>query len=275
MTPYAELYADLLRWEWFRLRRRAGFWAIVGILGLFVAGALAATVAMRFIPAVGATTPAYGFPHAVFEVLSRLAPFLGIILAGFIFGGEFSWGTWRASLARGMPPSRLILVKILLGAAVLLAVWVIAWCLAAMVGLVAGENESGGIIRQSPGFPDGWGAGVLKFASAWPVAVAYLALGALLCVIGRSTAFGVGVGIALVVAEMIGYPLLNLVAELIWEISLEGYLRWTVRGAAAGLLGNDDPRAIFFLPVVLAYTGLFCWFTLAVFNRRDLDSGSG
>jgi len=275
LTFYVAISANTFRWEWFRLRRRAGFWAIVGIVGLFVAGALAATVVMRFIPAVGEAMPAYGFPHIVFNVLSRLAPFLGVILAGFIFGGEFSWGTWRAALSRGMPPSRLILTKILLGAAVLFAIWLIAWCLAALVGLVAGENESGGIIRESSGFPDGWIDAGLQFASAWPVAVTYLALGAILCIIGRSTAFGIGVGIALIAAEMIGYPLLKLVAELIWEISLQDYLRWTLRGVTGGLLGNDEPKAIVFLPAVLAYTGLFCWLALVIFNRRDLDSGNG
>ena len=275
MTPCLRVYVNLLRWEWFRLSRRIGFWAIIVILGLSVAGALAATVGMRFIPAVAETMPAYGFPHVVFHVLSTLAPFLGVILAGFIFGGEFGWGTWRTSLARGMPAGRLILTRMLLGAAVLLAIWIIAWCLAALVGLVAGENEPGGIIGQSPGFPEGWGDAGLNFASAWPVAVAYLALGALLCVIGRSTAFGVGVGIGLIATEMIGYPLLKLVAELIWDISLQEYLRWTLRGVSGGLLGNDEPKAIVFLPAALAYTGLFCWFTMAIFNRRDLDTGNG
>ena len=275
MTPYVGVYVSLLRWEWFRLCRRIGFWAIIGILGLFVAGALAVAVGMRFIPAVGETMPAYGFPHVVFDVLSTLAPFLGVILAGFIFGGEFGWGTWRTSLARGMPASRLILTKMLLGAAVLLAIWIISWCLAALVGLVAGDNGPGGIIGQSPGFPEGWGDAGLNFASAWPVAVAYLALGALLCVIGRSTAFGVGVGIGLIVAEMIGYRLLGLIAGIIWEFSLQDYLRWTLQGVSGGLLGNDEPKAIFFLPAVLAYTGLFCWLALAIFNRRDLDSGNG
>ncbi len=272
---YVAMCVNTLKWEWFRLSRRAGFWAIIGIFGLFVAGTLAGTVGMRFIPGLGEAMPAYGFPHVVFDVLSELAPFLGVILAGLIFGGEFGWGTWRATLARGMPPSRLILTKVLLGAAVLFAIWIIAWCLAALVGLVAGENEPGGIIRQSPGFPNGWGDAGLEFASAWPVAVAYLALGALLCVIGRSTAFGVGVGIGLIVAEMICYRLLRLVAELVWEISLGDYLRWTLQGVSGGLLGNDELKAMIFLPAVLAYTGLFCWLTLAIFNRRDLDSGNG
>lgn len=275
MTSYVAMNVNTLRWEWFRLSRRAGFWAIVGILGLFVAGTLAVTIGMRFIPAVGETMPAYGFPHVVFEVLSRLAPFFGIILAGFIFGGEFGWGTWRTSLARGMPASRVILLKILLGAAVLLAIWIIAWCLAALVGIAVGENEPGGIIRESPGFPDGWIDAGLQFASAWPVAVTYLALGALLCIIGRSTAFGIGVGIALVAAEMIAYPLLKLVAGLIWEVSLQDYLRWTLQGVSGGLLGNDEPTAIIFLPALLCYAGLFCWLALAIFNKRDWDSGNG
>ena len=275
MTSYVAISANTFRWEWFRLRRRAGFWAIIGILGLFVAGTLAATIGMRFIPAVGETMPAYGFPHVIFGVLSRLAPFLGIILAGLIFGGEFGWGTWRTSLARGMPSSRLILVKILLGAVVLLAIWIIAWCLAVLAGLVVGENEPGGIIRESPGFPDGWIDAGLQFTSAWPLAVTYLALGALLCIIGKSTAFGIGVGIALIAAEMIGYPLLKLVAELIWEISLQDYLRWTLRGVTGGLLGNDEPKGIIFLPAVLGYTALFCCLALAIFNRRDWDSGNG
>ena len=270
-----EIYAGGLRWEWFRLRRRVGFWTIIGILALIVVGTLAATYAMRYVPLVGEVAPPYGFPHAVFETLSRLAPFLGLLLAGFIFGGEFGWGTWRTSLARGMASSRLLLTKMGLGAVILAIIWTAAWCLAAVIGLAAGDDAPGGLIRQIPGYPDGWGEAFLKFASAWPVALTYLALGALLCVVGRSTAFGVGVGIGIVFAEMIGHPLATAIAELAWDVQLNDVLRWTPHGATRGLLGNDDLRAIAFLPVVLAYAGLFCWLTLLVFSRRDVDSGNG
>ncbi len=270
----AMTYVNLLRWEWFRLSRRFGFWAILAILGLAVAATLAITAAMRFVPFLGDSLPPHRFPDAVSQVLSSLAPFLGVVLAGFIFGGEFGWGTWRSSLARGMPASRLMLTKVTMGGGVLLAVWLVAWVVASVVGLAFGQDTAGAAALL-PGSSGGWGEVAAKFAASWPAAVAYLALGALLCVVGRSTAFGVGVGIGVVMVETVGFPIARAVAELLWDVSLGAYLRWTLHGASTGLAGGDDLSAVFFLPALLAYIGAFCWLMLVVFQRRDLDSGNG
>ena len=273
--PNVGIYVNGLRWEWFRLSRRVGFWATIGMLGLAVAATLVVTGAMRFVPVIGQAPPAYGFPHAVSDTLSSLGPFLGVVLAGFIFGGEFGWGTWRTSLARGIAPGRLILTKVALGGLVLLAAWLIAWVFASVVGLAFGGEHAALVIVQSSDRPAGWGEVAIKFASAWPAAVAYLALGSLLCIVGRSTAFGVGVGIAIIVVEIAGYPFANALAELLRDVSLDEYIRWTLRGASRGLGGNEELNAAVFLPVLLAYIGAFCWLMLVIFNRRDLDSGNG
>ena len=271
----AMMYANLLRWEWFRLSRRVGFWVILGILGLAVAATLAITAATRFVPFFGDALSPDRFPDAVSGTMSSLAPFLGVVLAAFIFGGEFGWGTWRPALARGMAASRLILSKVAMGGIVVLAAWLVAWILSSVVGFAFGQDAAG----SGPGFlPDssgGWGRAAASFAGSWLVAVAYLALGSLLCVVGRSTAFGVGVGVGIVMAEIVGFPIASTVADLLWDVSLDEYIRWTLRGVSAGLTGGDDLRAIFFLPAMMAYIGGFCWLTLAVFCKRDLDSGNG
>ena len=268
-------YWTLMYWQWFLLNRRIGFWAIIGIVALTVVGTLAATVGLRFVGALDLSMPAYGFPRAAFGTLSTLAPFLGVALAGFIFGSEFGWGTWRALLARNVPVHRLLLARMMLGVVILVAVWLAAWCLASAVGLAAGRDGGveSGIFRS--GGADEWGRVAAEAAGALPVAIVYLALGGLLCVAGRSTAFGVGVGMGIVAVEMVGHPIISLVADLAWNIQVDAALRWTLWGATRGLLGNDDPGPLLFLPAVVGYAVLMYWLTLAIFQRRDLHSGNG
>ena len=93
--------ANALRWEWFRLSRRAALWVILGLVAVVVAGVVAGAVAVPNAVSEGVSIPSNGFPLLVFEVLSRLGPFLGIILAAIVFGADFGWGTLRPLLARG------------------------------------------------------------------------------------------------------------------------------------------------------------------------------
>ena len=231
-------YLNLMYWQWFLLNRRIGFWAVIAIVALAVVGTLAATVALGLIGLNGLEMPAYGFPNAVSGTLSALAPFLGIALAGFIFGSEFGWGTWRALLARNVPPHRLLLARMMLGVVILLVLWVAAWCLAAVVGLAAGSDGSVDGGASWSGGADGWGPVAGEYVRALPVAVAYLSLGGLLCVVGRSTAFGVGVGMGIVAVEIVGHPIISLAVDLAWNVQVDAALRWTLGGRDARPVGE-------------------------------------
>ena len=267
--------ANALRWEWFRLSRRAGLWVILGLVAVAVAGVVVVTVVVQNAVASGFSIPSNGFPLLVFEVLSRLGPFLGIILAAIVFGGDFGWGTLRPLLARGQARWLMALVKLILPGVILGIVWMVAWTLAAVVGLAAGE-PSAGALEFLADSPDDWPGTVGRFFSAWPVAITYLGLAALLCALGRSTAFGVGVAVAIVLVEAVAYPIAGIIAELALDFSLDEYTRWTLRGVTDGLMGRDDDFGPWvFLPATAAYLALFWGLTLAVIARRDVSSGNG
>ena len=108
--------------------------------------------------------------------------------------------------------------------------------------------------------------------SRWPTCC----WGALLCAVGRSTAFGLGVGIAVLIVESIAYPAADLISQLALEVNLGDYTRWTLWGVTRGLMGRDDEFGPWvFLPAVVAYAAVFAALAALVTERRDVSSGNG
>lgn len=272
---YAAIVATSLRWEWFRLTRRTGVWVVLGLAGAVVIGVLAVTLALMHLTPFALDLPPLGFPHLISTVLSFLAPFLGVILAVLIFGEDYAWGTLRPLLARGQPRWRVVTAKLALAAIILLIFWVAAWVLAAVVGSVAGDPDARAV-EFFLDIPDGWWPILGSAAGAWLVALAYAGLAALLCTLGRSTAFGLGVAVAILIFEFTVYPVAGLVVGLTTDIQLAEYTRWTLHGTSGGVTGGDDALGAWvFLPATLAYIAAFCALTLLVTQRRDVASGNG
>ena len=274
MTMFAAL-ANAVRWEWFRLRRRTGFWVILGLLAAAVGGTLAVSVVVLRLIQSDFSIPAYGYPMLVFELLSRLGPFLGIVLAGMVLGSDYGWGTFRPLFARGRRRWQVITAKLVLAALILAVVWVASWLLAATVGMIAAEAPSD-TVEIIPWDSRNWVESVGRFASAWPATMAYLLLGALLCAVGRSTAFGLGVGIAVLIVESIAYPTAGAISEVALDVNLGDYTRWTLWGVTRGLMGRDDDLGAWvFLPAVLAYATAFAVLAILITQRQDVNSGNG
>ena len=258
-----------LRWEWFRISRRSGFWVIMALTGLIVVGALAVTLLLQSQAPDVFGLPGYGFPLLIFEVLSRAGPFLGVIIAALAFGGDFACGAWRTLLVRGQARWQPALAKLLLASGILAVVWIVAWALSAVVGLAVGESSIlADFIFDVSG---GWGETALRFFSALPVALAYVGLAAVLCVAGRSTALAVGAGLAIAIIEPIAYPLADVIAEAVSQVSLNEYTRWTLRGVALGFTGQDESWGVWpFAPALLAYITALWGLTLLILTRADL-----
>lgn len=274
MTAFAVL-ANTIRWEWFRLRRRTEFWVILGLLAAAVVGTLAVSAGVLRLIQSDFSIPPYGYPLLVFELLSRLGPFLAIILAGMIFGSDHGWGTFRPLFARGQRRWQVVTAKLVLAASILAAVWIASLLLSIAVGLIAAESSTNGL-EIMPWDSGSWLESVGTFVSAWPAAMAYLMLAALLCALGRSTAFGLGVGIAILIVESIAYPAAGAVSQLALEVNLGDYTRWTLWGVTRGLMGRDDDLGPWvFLPAVLAYAAAFTALAVVITERRDASSGNG
>ncbi len=105
--------------------------------------------------------------------------------------------------------------------------------------------------------------------------VAYVGLGAVLTTTGRSTSFGLGVAVGIILVELVAYPLADIGAELL-GFSVNEYTRWTLGGATSGLVNGDgDLTRWVFLLAVLVYVVLLWGLTLVIMTRRDLSSGNG
>ena len=261
------------RWEWFRLSQRVAFWVIIGLMGAGVAATLAALLLVsRF---GGFPFSPYDYQSTVAVMLGTVGPFLAVILASIVYGGDFGWDTWRPLTARGMARWQIGLAKLLVAAGALAVFWAAAWGLAAIVGLAAGSpsaSTSGG-----GNGPAGWGEPAVQLGAAWLVALAYLGLGAVLTTAGRSTAFGLGVGVGVILFELAVYPLAGLAGKA-FDIPVGDYTLWTLWGVTGGLVNGSDessPSRWVFLGATLGYGGLFWGLTLLGLSRRDLGSGNG
>lgn len=266
-----------LRWEWFRLARRAPFWVIMGLAAAAIAFGLAGLLLFLYFAQdfAGLGTTSADYPAAAVGALSGLGVFLAVVLASIVFGSDFASGTWRALTARGTARWQVGIAKLLLLAVILLVFWVAAWLVAAVVGLAAGQpSESAGGINQAITETVGWGETLVRLGASWLVALAYLGLGAVLTTAGRSTAFGLGVGIGIVLVELWVYPLAGFLGEAL-QFPVEDYTRWTLRGVTSRFVnGEDDLGRWVFLAPVLGYAVL-CWgLTLYGLHRRDLIPGS-
>ncbi len=267
-----------LRWEWFRLSRRAPFWVIMGLAAAVIAFGLAGLLLFRYFGQdfVGLATSPSDYPAAAVGALSGLGVFLAVVLSSMVFGSDFASGAWRALTVRGTARWQVGIAKLLLLAAILLVFWIVSWLAAAAVGLAAGQpSENPGGINEAITETAGWGETLVRLGASWLVALAYLGLGAVLTTAGRSTAFGLGVGIGIVLFELWVYPLAGFLGQAL-EFPVEDYTRWTLRGVTSRFVnGDDDLGRWTFLAPVLGYAAL-CWgLTLYGLHRRDLTSGSG
>ena len=261
------------RWEWFRLSRRVAFWVIIGLAAVGVAVSLGALLAVKQLTG-GVTFSPSNYLDTAAGFLSAVGPFLGVVLASIVYGGDFGWGAWRPLVARGIHRWQAGLAKLLLLAAALLVFWAASGVVSALAGMAAGSEE---LSTPNIDGPDGWGDTSVKFGAAWLVALVYLGLGAALTTTGRSTAFGLGVGVGVILFELIVYPLAGLAGEA-FDIPVSDYALWTLRGVTEGLVhGSEEssPSRWVFLAATLGYGGLVWGLTLLGLERRDLSSGNG
>ena len=264
--------AVAMRWEWFRLSRRLAFRVIIGMVAAAVYLLLAGSVLIWTWPGSDDVSPSV-FALIIHLTLTVVGPFLGIFLTAVIFSGEYGWGTMRALLARGNPRQHVAVAKMLVIGVILALVWLVSWGLAVIAGIFAGEPGAPNPLFFNDA-PAGWWAISVMYFSTLPAAIAYMSLTALLCVVGRSTTFGLAVAAAILIAESTAYPVAAIIAEGVYDFPLGDYLRWTLRGTASGLYGfYDDVSPWYFAPVVLAYIALFWALTLTLLSRRDLSGG--
>ena len=262
------------RWEWFRYCRRVSVWLLAGMFaGAIVIVTGGVVLVNNLTQQFGVTLAPADFPNVVLELPVQAGPILAIALISIAFGGEFQWGTIRSLTARGAPRWHTVVAKLALVSIYITVLWAFAYALSALVGLAVGGSNPESPLELTETLT--WGDTIVKLFAVWLTALAYAGLGALLTVLGRSTAFGLGLAVGFLLFESVVYPIAGGVATLAGS-SVSEYTAWTLRGATLELIrGNGDLNRWVVLPVVLAYIGLLWGLTLVVLRRRDLGSGNG
>jgi ABC-type transport system involved in multi-copper enzyme maturation permease subunit len=141
------------------------------------------------------------FPD-VLSVASGYTGFMGlillIILAGSIVGGEYSSGTIRLSLARGVGRGQLIAAQVLALAMLALIAMGLTLAIAIILGLTVGPALGG----KLPAFPVG---GMLELVGFWIVLsfqiFAYALIGLFMGTLARSTAAAIAVPLGFYIFE--------------------------------------------------------------------------
>ena len=253
---------NLIRWEWFRLSRRAAFRVSAALALLPLPAALTAATLLHG----QGLTPGWELNYfALLPYISGgLAPLLAIGLAALLHAGELSGGHIRTLAARGAARGRILAAKLVTAALLLLAWHLAAVLLAALFALV-----------WSTGFADGNDGrdGLIDTAAAFQNGLLYLALSVLLAHWRQSTAFTIGVGLGLISFEAMAYRVVALVGETL-DWPLADFTAWTIWGVARGLRGDSDLiTRIWYIPITAAYAAIFIAAAYALFRKSDLRAG--
>ena len=272
--------ATLTRWEWFKLRRRWVPWILLGFVLVIVQLLfwLVATLSDDVSYRSPAENIANGLGFSAF-----FGPFIAVILAAAVIGGEYGWGTLRPVLSKGAGRWPLLASKVavvtLFTAAVLLvlSVTVMISGFIAEAVLAAPEAESYGDIS--------WVDLLALYGRMVYGFLPYIALALFVVVLTGSNGVGVSLSLGYYIAETV--ILVPILAIFDWSDQVFAYLLGPNVGAWQAVPGNEgDPAsgiatiggmseighgAIF----VTIYAVVLAAAALALFLRRDIAGAKG
>ena len=272
--------ALLTRWEWFKLRRRWVPWILLGFVLVIVQLLfwLVATLSDDVSYRSPAENIANGLGFSAF-----FGPFIAVILAAAVIGGEYGWGTLRPVLSKGAGRWPLLASKVavvtLFTAAVLLvlSVTVMISGFIAEAVLAAPEAESYGDIS--------WVDLLALYGRMLYGFLPYIALALFVVVLTGSNGVGVSLSLGYYIAETV--ILVPILAIFDWSDQVFAYLLGPNVGAWQAVPGNEgDPAsgiatiggmseighgAIF----VTIYAVVLAAAALALFLRRDIAGAKG
>ena len=253
---------NLVRWEWFRLRRRAGF-LVLAILTLLVPGLLMVVAVVqnltKLVPGLISDEPLkFGYFDLAAGGLAVVTPVVAILLAALLHATDLQGGNCRTLAARGAARRNILAAKACTAALLLLAYHLIAYLLAGLPAAVLAPHFAG------------WDAGATDMAASFVNGLLYLSLGIVLSHWRESTAFTVGVGIAFIAFEAIAYPIAGAVGQAVgWPVS--EVTTWTIWGVANGLQGESEEIArAWYIPIVAGYAVALAAAALGLFHKYDL-----
>ena len=250
----------LARWEWFRLHRSKPFVALLALSFLVPLLVLSVRIAQELgwiVPFIGS-----GYLELAAGSASIVSPLLAVVLASFTHASDLQNGNVRTLASHGAPREVVLAAKTLLAAALLLGFHLVLMVIAMAV---------------SAFFPphfEAWQDGLQAISVSFLGALLYLSLGIALAHWRQSGAFTVGVGLAIVFAESILFPIANGLGELV-EWPIREVTAWTLWGIAQGLQGDNELLGeAWYVPIAAGYMCFLIGLSVLAFRKSDLRAGN-
>ena len=270
--------ATLTRWEWFKLRRRWVPWILLGFV---------LVVNQLIFWLVAALTDDISYQSTYENIANGLGfsaffgPFIAVILAAVVVGGEYGWGTLRPVLSLGAGRWQLLTSKV---AVVVLftAALLIILCIAVTIsGFIAEAVLTAPETTESYG--DISAANLLALYGRMLYAfVPYIMLALLLVVLTTSNGVGIALSMGYYIAENI--IVVPIISNFSWSNGVFTYLLGPNVSAWQNVLQGNDSAIVTFggistmthgFIIVTLYIVLLAAAAIALFLRRDIAGAKG
>ena len=270
--------ATLTRWEWFKLRRRWVPWILLGFV---------LVVNQLIFWLVAALTDDISYQSTYENIANGLGfsaffgPFIAVILAAVVVGGEYGWGTLRPVLSLGAGRWQLLTSKV---AVVVLftAALLIILCIAVTIsGFIAEAVLTAPETTESYG--DISAANLLALYGRMLYAfVPYIMLALLLVVLTTSNGVGIALSMGYYIAENI--IVVPIISNFSWSDGVFTYLLGPNVSAWQNVLQGNDSAIVTFggistmthgFIIVTLYIVLLAAAAIALFLRRDIAGAKG
>ena len=272
--------ALLTRWEWFKLQRRWVPWILLGFVLVIVQLLfwLVATLGDE----VSYQSPAENIANGL-GFSSFFGPFIAVILAAAVLGGEYGWGTLRPVLSRGAGRWPFLASK----AAVVVLVTVAILLILSVTVMISGFIAEA-ILTADPqveGYGSiSWVNLLALFGRVVYGFVPYIMLALFLVVLTTSNGVGIGLSLGYYIAEsVILEPILSIFG---WSDQVFAFLLGTSVDAWQNIEGGAPPgrdiATIGGLPdmahgfiIITIYIAVLAAAAIFMFLRRDIAGAKG
>ena len=272
--------ALLTQWEWFKLRRRWVPWILLGFV--VVIGQLLFWLVATLGDDVSYQSPAENIANGL-GFASFFGPFIAVILAAAVIGGEYGWGTLRPVLSKGAGRWPFLTSKVAVVLLVTAAILIILSITVAISGFIAEavltdpESERYGAIS--------WADLLMLYGRMVYGFLPYIMLALFVVVLTASNGVGIGLSLGYYIAEtVILVPILN---AFDWSDHVLAFLLGPNVSAWQSVpSGDDDPfsniatiggipdmaHGFIFVTIYAVVLGVAA---LALFLRRDIAGAKG
>ena len=270
--------AQLTRWEWFKLRHRWVPWILLGFV---------LVINQLVFWLVASLTDDISYQSTYENIANGLGfsaffgPFIAVILAAVVMGGEYGWGTLRPVLSRGAGRWQLIASKVAL---------VVLFTAAMLVILCVGVTISGFIaeaVLTAPQTTESYGDISVPdllalFGRMLYAFLPYITLALFLVVLTTSNGVGIALSMGYYIAETV--IVVPIIQNFSWSDGVFTYLLGPNVSAWQSVPPNNDGSIATFggisdmahgFIIVTVYALVLGTAAVALFLRRDIAGAKG